>query len=294
MPGRSYSSGGGKSNPSPAPSAPPASGRSYGSGGNPSRPPASSTRPPGGSFPPSANPNRPPAGSSSGKSYSQGGAAGSTGAKPSRKSYDAGAAAAQRQAESRTTYLKGQEPQKTYSTPTGSAKTIDPRDAQIRQLREDLNYERWRNRDSRMYNFYGGYWSRPWVVYNDPYNSFFWWWLLDQSIEYQAMWAFHHRYAMDQLRYNDLLVKNSALAARVAQLEAQQGLTRNPAYVPPGLPGSDLMITNEYAQAVYNPQPPPVTPGDVVWVIFKFLLFFAFIAFLIWLVFFKRWGTAPV
>jgi hypothetical protein len=295
--GRSYSSGGG---PMPAKTSPgstssgSSSGRSYSSGGNPTRPPAASTSPPGDSYPKSANPNRPPSGyATSGKSYSSGSSGdGSAGVKPGRKSsYDARAAQARHQDESRAAFHKGQEPQGNYVDPKGVTRTIDPRDAQIRQLREDLNYERWSNRSWRMRSFYGDYyWGRPVVYYNDPYNSFFWWWLLDQSLEYQALWAYHHRYAMDQSRYNYLLSQNAVLAARVNQLEAQN-VARDPGYVPPNFQQRDLMYTDNYVRAVYNPQPVRVSFWHALWVVIKFMLFCAFVPFLIWLVFFKRWGA---
>jgi hypothetical protein len=295
--GRSYSSGGSAM---PAKTFPGANtggsggGRSYSSGGNPSRLPAASTSPPGGSYPSGANPNRPPSGiATSGKSYSSDGSgAGSAGVKPGRKSsYDARAAQAQRQDESRASFRQGQEPRGNYVDPKGVTRTIDPRDAQIRQLRQDLNYERWSNRSWRMRSFYGDYyWGRPVIYYNDPYNHFFWWWLLDQSIEYQAMWAYHHRYAMDQARYNYLLSQNAVLVARVNQLEAQN-VARDPSYVPPNFQQRDLMYTDNYVRAVYNPQPVPVSFWHALWVVIKFMLLCAFVAFLIWLVFFKRWGA---
>src|SRR5262249_10289735 len=151
--GRTYSPGGSSTG-----------GRSYGSGGNPSRPPTNSTSPPGASYPPSANPNRPPISASpSGKSYTSSGEGNvNSGVKPNGKSYDARAAYAQKQAESRAAYRKGEEPQTRYVDPKGVTRNIDPRDAQIRQLREDLDYERWSNRSWRMRSFYGDYyWGRP-------------------------------------------------------------------------------------------------------------------------------------
>jgi len=33
------------------------------------------------------------------------------------------------------------------------------------------------------------HWYRPVVVYHDPYSRFFWWWLLDRSLDDQAWWA---------------------------------------------------------------------------------------------------------
>lgn len=297
--GRSYSSGGGSSMSARSPASSTggsATGRSYSSGGSPSRPPGGSSSPPGGSYPPSANPNRPPASvGSSGKNYSAGrGSDATAGAKPSRKSYDVRAAEAQRHDESRAAFRKGQEPRTSYVDPKGVTRNIDPRDAEIRQLRQDLDYERWSNRSWRMRTFYGDYyWGRPIVYYHDPYNSFFWWWLLDQTLETQALWAYHHRYAMDQARYNALITQNASLAARVSQLEAQN-TARDPSYVPPNFQQRDLMYTDNYVHSIYNPQRPPVSFWHVIWVIMKFMLFFALVAFLIWLVFFKRWGAAAV
>jgi hypothetical protein len=144
-----------------------------------------------------------------------------------------------------------------------------------------------------MRTFYGPYWSRPVIVYNDPYNSFFWWWLLDRSIEYQALWAYHHYNYMDPARYHQLLAQNAALAARVSQLESEH-LPRDPNYVPPGMQSRDLMYADSYVNAAYNPQPAPVSGAHVLRFLFKFLLVCAIIAFLIWLVFFKRWGATPV
>src|SRR4051812_31412138 len=62
-----------------------------------------------------------------------------------------------------------------------------------------------RTRPARQYNLFSPYWSRPVVVYRDPYSSFFWWWLLDRSLEDRAWWAYHHRFDMDPARYQSLL-----------------------------------------------------------------------------------------
>ncbi len=64
--------------------------------------------------------------------------------------------------------------------------------------------------------------SRPVVIYHDPYNSLFWWWLLDRSLDDRAWWAYHHRYDMDPARYQALVAQDQQLEARVEQLEAQQ------------------------------------------------------------------------
>jgi hypothetical protein len=291
--GKSYTSGGSGST----------FGKSYASGGNPAKPPTNSSSPPGGNYPASANPNRPPSSAApTGRSSS----AGNSGVKPTGKSsYDAAAAQSQRQTESRANFQKGQAPQSSYVDSTGATRKVDPRDAQIKQLRHELTYERWVNRDYRMRTYYGSYWSRPVVYYNDPYNSFFWWWLLDQSLETRAFWAYNHYDYMDRARYNDLLARDANLRARVEQLEHQQGLTRNPNWAPQNM-DYDLMVTDNVATAAYNPVPPPAVPVGVapayhpvsllhvLWVLIKFIMVFAFIAFLIWLVFIKRWGATAI
>src|SRR5437867_9501651 len=53
------------------------------------------------------------------------------------------------------------------------------------------------SRPVRIYNVFNPYYSRPVVIYRDPYDSFFWWWLLDRTLDERAWWAYHHRYDMD-------------------------------------------------------------------------------------------------
>ena len=65
------------------------------------------------------------------------------------------------------------------------------------------------SRPVRIYNVFNPYSSRPVVIYHDPYNSLFWWWLLDRSIDDRAWWAYHHRYDMDPARYQALVARTS-------------------------------------------------------------------------------------
>jgi hypothetical protein len=288
--GKSYSSGTDSPNPSPpgmAP-APSASGKSY-----------ASNRPS-----PNGHLDGHPGGSSTV----------ATNRKPSGGSYDAVAATAQRHEESRAAFRKGQEPQTAYTDPRGTVRTIDPRDQRVEQLRRELDDQRWANRELRRQQWYGSYLPRPVVVYSDPYSSLFWWWMLDRSLEQQALWAYHHRDLMDAARYRELLAKNARLESRIKELEAQ-GVARNSAYAPPGL-DPDLMYTDEYVTAAYNPQPQAATPTREPptvssvhevsgasravgveshpgrgWSVFMRCLIVAGIAvLLIWLAFIKRWG----
>jgi len=245
-----------------------------------------------------------------GKSYSSGN--NSTGAavtsqKPAATSYDKLPAAEQKKAESRVAYQKAQQPRTTYTPPKGDPKPIDLRDKQIGRLRSELDHERWVNRDQRERTFYTTYYMRPLVVYNDPYNSFFWLWLLDRSADERAYWAYHHSYDMDRARYQELLTRDAQLEARIRELE-QKKVPRDPTYTPPALKdNTDLMYADDYVDAVYNPQPVPAASPDrsyssrssgdgsvigrVFFWMFLILLIGAFIALCVWLVFYKRWNV---
>jgi hypothetical protein len=213
--------------------------------------------------------------------------------RPAGKSYDPAAAEAQRKEESRRAYVKATQPRPTYTDPTGTPRPIDPKDRTIESLRRQLDRERWANRPWRLRQFYGDYYySQPVVVYHDPYNSWFWWWLLAQSLDTRAHWAYHHRYDMDEARYRDLLAKDAQLEARVKQLEAQN-VPRDPTYHPQNL-DPDLMYTDQYVEAVYNPvatrPAPSPSSGHALRTLLTIALIIAVLAFLVWLVFIKRWG----
>jgi hypothetical protein len=226
-------------------------------------------------------------------------------------SYDSAAARAQAMAESKANFVRSQNPSPAYTDSTGQTRPIDPQDKTVQVLREQLDQDRWVNRDNRTRTFYEPYWSRPVVVYHDSYNSWFWWWLLDRSLDDRAYWAYNHRADMDQQRYRDLLARDSQLENRIRQLEAE-GRSVDPTYVPPGI-DRDLTYTDEYVNAVYNPRPAesnygelPLADGHVNAAYtpqsqpqyyasrhhFSFvpvIVVVAFVGFGVWFVFFKRW-----
>jgi hypothetical protein len=144
-------------------------------------------------------------------------------------------------------------------------------------------------RPVRIYNVFNPYWSRPVVIYHDPYNSLFWWWLLDRSLDDRAYWAYHHRYDMDPARYQTLVAQDQQLEARVEQLEAQQA-PRDPNYTPPGV-DRDLMYSDRYVQQTYSNR--PTTMGVVAFWVLAIPTALAVSGFFIWLIWFKRWQTAP-
>jgi hypothetical protein len=144
------------------------------------------------------------------------------------------------------------------------------------------------SRPARTRLIFEPYYSRPMVVYHDPYSSLFWWWLMDRSLEDRAWWAYHHRYDMDSARYQALLASDQQLEARVGQLETQQ-VARDPNYVPTGL-DRDLMYSDRYVAHSYSNRPTLLG----VWA-FRLLgipTALALCAFFIWLIWFKRWQTA--
>jgi hypothetical protein len=143
-------------------------------------------------------------------------------------------------------------------------------------------------RPSRIDTYFRPYYSRPVVVYNDPYNSFFWWWLLDRSLDDRAYWAYHHRYDMDPARYQALVSNDQQLETRVEQLEAQQ-VQRDPNFVPAGV-DQDLMYSDQYVSRAYSNRP---TRGGVIgfWV-FAVPMAIGVSWFFIWLIWFKRWQTS--
>jgi hypothetical protein len=308
--GKSYSSGSGSHSSSGSSS----SGFSFGSGGSTSRSYSSGSGGlPKGASSPNFDHRSNPANSSfsSGRSYSSGSAAGgfpsgksfSTdasrhaefGTRPSHGNYDASAGALKQREASRAAYVAGQTPRSTYVDPVGRAQPIR-RDSQVvRQLRSDLNYERWRNREQRERQFYGSYWNgwysaRPIYYYHDPFSNLFWYWLMSQSFNTQAQWAYNHRDMMDDARYRDLLAHDARIEQEIRSLE-QQGVRPDPTHTPQAMP-PDLMYDDNYVQAVYNPQPQAGRPAGAGFIhsLSRFLLIVGVILALMWLVFFKRWG----
>ena len=143
------------------------------------------------------------------------------------------------------------------------------------------------SRPVRIYNVFNPYTSRPVVIYRDPYNSLFWWWLLDRSLDDRAWWAYHHRYDMDPARYQALVAQDQQLEARVEQLEAQQ-TPRDPNYTPPGV-DRDLMYSDRYVEQTYSNR--PTTMGVVAFWVLAIPTALAVSGFFIWLIWFKRWQT---
>jgi hypothetical protein len=227
------------------------------------------------------------------KSYSSKSSS-SSGKKP-EGSFQSKMASEQKKVESRLHYQQATAPKESYTTPKGNKVTIKKDDPKIIQIRS-LPQEKWVNRETRVHTFYHHYYVNPpttVVHYNDPYNTFFWLWLMDRSLNERAYWAYNHRYdpVMDQARYRDLLARDRALENRVKQLEAENKI-RDPNYVPPGIE-PDLQYTDDYIDAAMNPQQSGIGFFHALWVLVKWCfyiaIFISLVAFLVWFIFYKDW-----
>lgn len=170
-----------------------------------------------------------------------------------------------------------------------------------------MTSEKYAQRETRVENHYhthygdryGGYASSPYygMYIGGGYSPLFWYCMMDWSLERRAMWMYHNRSSIDQQLYQQELAKNAALQAQIAQLEAS-GTAVNPGYVDPEFADNpDLMYTDEYVQAVYNPvaqttpmaAPPPRSSGGgvaILWVLGILIV----VGLIVYFVFFHRWG----
>ncbi len=172
--------------------------------------------------------------------------------KPAASDFNKLAVEDSKKAESRRNYEQAHEPAKTYKTPAGQERPLDPKDKEISYLRGRLDQQKWSDRGARETSFYGGYAARPVMVYNDPYHPLLTYWLMSQTLDTMALWSFHHRESMDQSRFETMCSQNANLRARVQALETQK-LARDPAYTPVGM-DPDLAYSDSYADAAFNPK----------------------------------------
>jgi hypothetical protein len=217
----------------------------------------------------------------------------------SRFTFDNAAAQARKEEASKTKFTQFKESQLPPQTGPGEAARTPSYRVQPPPIRvsSGSSYQRvtyvpdavvLSSRPVRIYNVFNPYWSRPWVSYQDPYNSLFWRWLLDRSIDDRAWWAYHHRYDMDPARYQALVVSDQQLESRVEQLEAQQA-PRDPTYTPPGV-DRDLMYSDHYVQQAYSNR--PTRTGAFAFWLLAVPTALGVTGFFIWLIWFKRWQPA--
>lgn len=209
--------------------------------------------------------------------------------KPKNGVFDGDAAQAKAREESKQKYIKGPTAKKSYTTPKGKEIEINHNSKSVEQIR-NMDHKTYVTREVRIHNTYSSYYGRPPVTFNDSYNTFFWYWLLDRSLDERANWAYHHRLEMDEARYKELLSKDAKLESKIKQLE-QEKLTIDPNYVPTGI-DPDLQYNDEYVDSVYNPH---LENSDFSGVVKVFVWIFVILAIgivawvLIWLIFIKNW-----
>jgi hypothetical protein len=218
--------------------------------------------------------------------------------RPVAGSFDSLARTDSVKAASRASYQKSTAPAPSYKTPAGKEVKIDPQDRQSSYLRGRLDESRWQNRYSRETSFYSTWSSRPVLIYNDPYHSFFNYWLLSQTLDNMSMMVYHHQMTMDSARLQALYAQNAGLQAKVAALEAQK-VARDPTYTPTGV-DPDLLYNDGYVNAIYNPAPKMVKhyeygpDGVGFWTVMKWIFYTVLICVAAWvivyLLFIKRFS----
>jgi len=178
--------------------------------------------------------------------------------KPEGRSVFSALARAQAEEESRKRFQQATAPKPAYRDAAGSEHKIDPAEPTVQTLRKAVTPEKYASRPARSQAYYGPSPATPPTVFHDPFGPMFYVWMLERaSAERRAAWAYHHRRRMDESRWADMVRRDPQLPSRLQQLEAA-GQPRDPAYVPPELAGDpDLMYSDEYLAAVWNPQPQP-------------------------------------
>lgn len=209
----------------------------------------------------------------------------STSTKPKSGTFDGNAAAAQKRVESKQLFTKGSEPKTSYVTAQGKEVKIDTSSPSVQKIR-NMEITNYTTREVRVNHVFHDYYSRPPVVYNDHYNSFFWFWLLDRSLDERAAWAYNHRKEMDDARYRELLAKDAKLEAKIQELERQNHGVRDSSYTPKGI-DTDLQYTDDYVDSVINPNTKSSWSSVFAYIFFGIIILFI----LVCVVFILKIGT---
>lgn len=208
-------------------------------------------------------------------------------------SFDSLGAAQAKKAESRTAYTASSTPKVSYTTPKGTSVDLSKKQEDVKRVREKVTQEKWVTRESRVNTTFAPYVVQPAPpAFGDHFGPFFWLWLLDQSSDRRAEWAYHHRDEMDPARLDALRVKDSELDNRLRRLE-QSGKKPDHGYTPEGL-DEDLQYDGGFVDAAVNPQPKasPVDESESWWVVglvcFSVLLVVVIAGLSVYFVFFYR------
>lgn len=178
--------------------------------------------------------------SSGSRSYSSGSRSYSSGSS-SKPSYSAPTKSYSSPSSSAAKAMKVQESQKSYSSyqqkaapasaPNKYTGGYSTRSSSTRGY-SDPDY--WSKRRERERRVFGSPQTTVVHNYSDGISPMFWGFLIGQSINNQAAWAYHHRDSMDDARYRELLARDATLEAKVKAMEAE-GIKRDPNYLPEGV-----------------------------------------------------------
>lgn len=211
-----------------------------------------------------------------------------------KNNFDSVAAQAKKREESRKVYTKSNESRNTYKTPSGTTVNVDKSAKQTKVVRDSLDQNEFNNRKQRVEHHYhrhygsryDSYRNRPYIDVGGGYSTLFWWSMLDWQLDRQAMWLYHHQNTVNQQLYAETLAQNANLKAEVDKLKANN-VAVDPNYVDNEYKDNpDLMYSDEYVEAVYNPTTKANNPR--LGLAFAILFGLAVVAILIYVVFFHQ------
>jgi hypothetical protein len=203
--------------------------------------------------------------------------------------------------QSRIKYEASKKPAESYTDRSGREVKIKPDDPGVKKVREVITVERYESRPIIIKQYYGPrydyYYSQPYIHVGGGFSHIFWYSMLEWDLNRRACWLYHHQYDIDQQLYNQQL-QNAALRLEIERLRLQ-GVRPDPTYVDPKMRGNeDLMYSDEFVKAAYNPQ--PVTVGYVdhggggssgVGTFFIVLLVLTILGVVVYFVFFHDWKS---
>lgn len=112
--------------------------------------------------------------------------------------------------------------------------------------------------------------------------------MMDWSLQRRALWLYHHQNTIDSQLYATQM-QNAQLSAEINRLKASGLAPKGGDYVDNEYAENpDLMYSEDYVKAAYNPAPVQRTSGG--WTVLWVLLGIGGLVLVIWLIFFKDWG----
>jgi hypothetical protein len=174
-------------------------------------------------------------------------------------------------------------PKYEYKTPTGQTKEYDY--SSVGKVRDKVDYEKYQQYDVRNQKTFDKYSTRPnTTTYNDAINIWFWLWLLDQSIDTQAEWVYHHKDEIDEVRYKEIIKNTPGIDVRLEAMEKAKKL-KDPGFVPSSMENdADLQYNKDYVEQVIRPVKPIdwAAFGAVLWFGLKVLAVIAAVAIVVY------------